>query len=88
MLGLLCGAGVKLRGGAAIRARRAVVSNATLWDLLPLLPPHAVPADWQQSIDDLPACPSFVHLHLGFDATGELGGHHARAHSCLPVPGQ
>jgi len=33
--------GVRLRGGATITARKAVVTNATLWDLEKLLPPGA-----------------------------------------------
>lgn len=34
--------GVALRGGGSIRARKAVVSNASLWDTQRLLPPGAV----------------------------------------------
>lgn len=30
--------GVRLRDGSVVRARRAVISNATLWDTAPLLP--------------------------------------------------
>ena len=33
--------GVKLRGGAVIKAGTAVVTNATLWDIRKLLPPGA-----------------------------------------------
>lgn len=64
-------AGVRLRSGATLAARRAVVSNATLWDTLPLLPASAVPDSWRRSVGALPPCPSFMHLHLGFDASGE-----------------
>lgn len=31
-------AGVRLRDGSVVRARRAVISNATVWDTAPLLP--------------------------------------------------
>jgi hypothetical protein len=63
-------AGVRLRGGRTIRAARAVVSNASSPDTLRLLPAEAVPASWRQSVQDTPLNPSFMHLHLGFDATG------------------
>lgn len=64
-------AGVQLRGGRTIHARQAVVSNASSPDTLRLLPAEAVPPAWQQSVQDTPLCPSFLHLHLGFEATGE-----------------
>jgi phytoene dehydrogenase-like protein len=53
-----------------IRARRAVVSSASVWDTLPLLPPGAVPEAWRRERQETPPCPSFMHLHLGFDAEG------------------
>lgn len=62
--------GVKLRGGGVVRARKAVVSNASVWDTMKLLPTGAVPAQYKQQSQQTPACPSFMHLHLGFDATG------------------
>ena len=61
---------MRLRGGRTIRAARAVVSNASSPDTLRLLPAEAVPASWRQSVQDTPLNPSFMHLHLGFDATG------------------
>ena len=39
--------GVVLRGGAVIKASRAVISNATVWDTIPMLPQGAMPDDWQ-----------------------------------------
>ena len=33
--------GIKLRGGAVINASAAVISNATVWDTLPMLPEAA-----------------------------------------------
>ena len=33
--------GIKLRGGAVINASAAVISNATVWDTLPMLPDSA-----------------------------------------------
>ncbi len=61
--------GVRLRNGEVIRARRAVVSNAVIWDTLKLLPEGAVAKfNWNKS-QATPACDSFMHLHLGIDAT-------------------
>ncbi|GLC40753.1 hypothetical protein PLESTB_000026100 [Pleodorina starrii] len=62
--------GVSLRGGGTIKARKAVISNASCWDTLKLLPPDRLPEQWRRSRLDTPACPSFMHLHLGFDAAG------------------
>ena len=60
--------GVRLRGGKEIRARRAVVSNASVWDTLKLLPVGAVPPSFRSKRQATPACESFMHLHLGIDA--------------------
>lgn len=62
--------GVTLRGGGTIKARKAVISNASVWDTLKLLPPSAVPEEWRRSCVETPACPSFMHLHVGMDAEG------------------
>ena len=63
--------GVRLGGGPTIRAAHAVVSNASAPDTLRLLPSEAVPDSWRASVAETPLNPSFMHLHLGFDATGE-----------------
>ncbi|KAL0357215.1 UNVERIFIED_CONTAM: Prolycopene isomerase, chloroplastic [Sesamum calycinum] len=71
--------GVKLRGGQFVRAKKAVVSNASMWDTLNLLPKEVVPKPYQERIQMTPQCESFMHLHLGFDAEGireDLGIHH------------
>ncbi|MBX2863676.1 MAG: NAD(P)/FAD-dependent oxidoreductase [Leptolyngbyaceae cyanobacterium MAG.088] len=63
--------GVRLRNGETIMATKAVISNASIWDtlkLLPSLPPRLQRfATKRQAI---PECASFMHLHLGIDATG------------------
>jgi phytoene dehydrogenase-like protein len=59
--------GVKLRNGQTIRARRAVVSNAVIWDTLKLLPDGAVPHSYRVKRQETPQCNSFMHLHLGID---------------------
>ena len=61
--------GVHLRNGENIQARRAVVSNASVWDTLKLLSQEAVPANFRQQRQQTPECDSFMHLHLGIDAT-------------------
>lgn len=71
--------GVKLRSGQFIRAKRAVVSNASMWDTLKLLPRDVLPKSYVDGVNATPQCDSFMHLHLGFDAEGirdDLGIHH------------
>ncbi|KAI3918353.1 hypothetical protein MKX01_041673 [Papaver californicum] len=71
--------GVKLRSGQFIRAKKAVVSNASMWDTLNLLPKEAIPKSYRERIEKTEQCESFMHLHLGFDAEGipeDLGIHH------------
>jgi carotene isomerase len=60
--------GVQLQTGEQINARHAVVSNASGWDTLKLLPETVAPA-FSQKRQNPSACPSFMHLHLGIDAT-------------------
>ncbi|KAI3428469.1 hypothetical protein D9Q98_007294 [Chlorella vulgaris] len=65
--------------GTVIRARKAVVSNASVWDTLKLLPQGAVPEAYRSEGMDTPRTGSFMHLHLGIDATGlpqDLDIHH------------
>lgn len=71
--------GVRLRGDRHIQARRAVISNASIWDTLKLLPAESLPASFRRQRQETPACPSFMHLHLGIDAAGlpeNLACHH------------
>lgn len=60
--------GVKLGSGQFIRAKKAVVSNASMWDTLKLLPKEVVPKSYSDRVNTTPQCDSFMHLHLGFDA--------------------
>ena len=53
-----------------VKARKAVVTNASLWDAQQLLPNKRFPGGFERKVDELPANRSFMHLHLGFDATG------------------
>ena len=50
-----------------IRARKAVISNASTWDTVPMLPVDAMPEELQRRATDTPQCDSFMHLHLGID---------------------
>lgn len=61
--------GVKLRDGQTITATKAVISNASVWDTLKLLPDGALPQSYAQEKANTPECDSFMHLHLGIDAT-------------------
>ena len=51
-----------------VRAKKAVVSNASMWDTLKLIPKEAVPNSYEERIQNTKQCESFMHLHLGFDA--------------------
>ncbi|MEA5573978.1 NAD(P)/FAD-dependent oxidoreductase [Calothrix sp. UHCC 0171] len=62
--------GVRLWNGKTIRASKAVISNASVWDTLKLIPPNAVPQKYRQQRQATPECDSFMHLHLGIDAQG------------------
>jgi len=69
--------GVVLRDGGTIKARKAVVSNASVWDTVRLLPPGHPAAQsavlkFDREAENTPACNSFMHLHVGFDKTGEI----------------
>jgi phytoene dehydrogenase-like protein len=71
--------GIQLRRGGRIRARRGVVSNASVWDTVKLVPDGALPDDYLRECSDAPQCESILHLHLGIDATGlpaDLPIHH------------
>jgi len=60
-------AGVRLRSGEILKADRAVISNASIWDTLALLPAGAVPKSFVEKRQSTPECESFMHLHLGID---------------------
>jgi carotene isomerase len=62
--------GVRLRNGDEIRASKAVVSNASVWDTLALIPEQALPQSFVKARTETPECESFMHLHLGIDGAG------------------
>jgi len=69
--------GVRLASGEEVRARKAVVSNAPVWETAALLPAE-VRAKVRGGLESgsvaldasTPPTPSFVHLHLGIRADG------------------
>ncbi|MGK7890331.1 MAG: phytoene desaturase family protein [Leptolyngbyaceae cyanobacterium] len=61
--------GVRLADGRELRAREAVIANASIWDTLKLLPAGVMPPSFIQTRQATPQCASFMHLHLGIDAT-------------------
>jgi phytoene dehydrogenase-like protein len=72
--------GVVLGRGGEFTAEKAVVSNASIWDTLRLIPDGALPETYQRKAAATPQTESFMHLHLGIDATGlreDLGCHHS-----------
>ena len=62
-----------------LQAKRAVISNASIWDTLKLLPDHPATKSLRRQRQDIPPCDSFMHLHLGIDGAGlpdDLACHH------------
>ena len=65
--------GVRLKNGKVLKARKGVVSNASIWDTMKLLPSDAdLPAlaEYKKEMQGTPQCESFLHLHVGIDAKG------------------
>lgn len=64
--------GVKLVNGKVIKARKAVISNADLWSTRKMVDSTTAP-DLARELDNriqrLDRCDSFLHLHVGIDAT-------------------
>ena len=58
------------RGNKVIKAKRAVISNASVWDTTKLLPPGTLTPEFEQEKMETPMTGSFMHLHVGIDATG------------------
>ena len=57
------------KGKKKIKAKRAVISNASLWDTIKLLPAD-LKNDKEAMFEETPMTNSFVHLHLGINASG------------------
>jgi len=66
--------GVRLKKNARlVKAKKAVVSNLSVWDLLGsgILDTNALPQSYVTSGMKTPVGKSFMHLHIGFQATRE-----------------
>jgi phytoene dehydrogenase-like protein len=66
--------GVRLKkGNRMIRAKKAVVSNLSVWDLFGsgLVDTSAFPQSYVKDRMDTPISKSFMHMHIGFRATKE-----------------
>ncbi len=59
--------GVILANGQEISASQAVVSNASIWDTLKLVPTNSLPSSFVSERQTTPECDSFMHLHLGIN---------------------
>ncbi|CAN0395214.1 unnamed protein product, partial [Discosporangium mesarthrocarpum] len=60
---------------------RSVVSNASVWDTMRLVPPGALEPEYVQKREATPQCKSFMHVHLGVRAADlEAGGWRPRCH--------
>ena len=89
--------GVRLRrGGRFVRAKKGVVSNASVWDTAKLLPKELVESSPQAAAEaraamQTPMTGSFVHLHLGIDGTGlppGLESHYTVINQWQPIDAQ
>ncbi len=71
--------GVRLRNGEEIRASKAVVSNASIWDTVKIIPDGVLPSKYSTEVENTPMNDSFMHLHLGIDGKdipADLPCHH------------
>ena len=86
---------VKLKNGKVIKAKKAVVSNATAFDTVKMLPdggdapelPEGV-REWKKTLGKLPRHGAIMHLFLAIDATDlELSHIEDPAHLVVQVGG-
>eukprot|EP00892_Ulva_mutabilis_P003440 jgi/Ulvmu1/1468/UM011_0198.1 len=85
--------GVRLKGDGSevIRARKAVVSNASIWDTQRLVPQDGAAARYAAEADAMQPIESFMHLHLGIDAAGlpaDLECHHLIVNDWSNIQGE
>jgi len=82
--------GKKNKDGSSktIRAKKGVISNASIWDTMKLLPTDAISDESRDKKMNTPRTNSFVHLHLGIDATGlpaDLESHYTVINKWDPI---
>ncbi|KAL9189944.1 hypothetical protein ACHAXT_009619 [Thalassiosira profunda] len=67
--------GVRLRRDPdrTIRSKKGVISNLSIWDLMTsgIVEANQFPEGFVRERKATPACPSFMHLHVGFQVTQE-----------------
>jgi|EP00970_Alexandrium_tamarense_P009881 phytoene dehydrogenase-like protein len=66
--------GVRLaKNYSRIKATKGVISNLSVWDLMNsgIVDTDLFPEDFVKERKATPACPSFMHLHVGFQITKE-----------------
>lgn len=67
--------GVRLKKNpdTMIKANKAVISNISVWDLMKsgIVNTKQFPQDFVKDRAETPACPSFMHIHVGFQITRE-----------------
>lgn len=71
--------GVRLSNDEEIKATKAVISNASIWDTLALIPEGMLDSEYRSKSEKTPINPSFMHLHLGIDGKdipNDLPCHH------------
>lgn len=62
--------GVELTNGSILRAKKAVISNATVWDTAKLIPKDSLRSDFRDYVNAMQINASFMHLHLAFKKDG------------------
>lgn len=74
------GVEIRNKGRDIIKARKAVISNASVWDTYgSLVDETDLPAAYRRAALQTPVVESFMHLHLAIPSKGleDLVGHHA-----------
>ncbi|CAM9259920.1 unnamed protein product [Discosporangium mesarthrocarpum] len=62
--------GVRTLDGSVVRARKAVISNASIWNTMKFIPVGAVNDKYIMGNVKTPYTGSFMHLHLGINGEG------------------
>jgi len=71
--GQAVGVRLKKHPSKIIRATKGVISNLSVWDLMKsgIVNTQKFPEGFVKEREETPACPSFMHLHVGFRMTKE-----------------
>lgn len=69
-------------------AKKGVISNASIWDTMKLIPKSAISDELRSEKMSTPRTGSFVHLHIGIDATdlpADLESHYTVLNKWEPI---